>query len=479
MNTLSELVGTVGVGEVRGADAVVSGATHDSRRVGSGDLFVCISGGRFDGHDLVADASAAGASAALVSRWVDDPLPQILVDDTLAWAGPFASAVYGHPSASMRVVGITGTNGKTTTTYLLEAIASAAGRSAGLIGNIHARLDGVDINTGRTTNTPEAVDLQRILAAMRDAGGDVIATEVTSQGLDRHRVRGTRYAAVGFSNLSQDHLDWHGDMENYYKSKKALFSSDYSPVAAINVSDEWGARLAGEVGIDVLRVGDDVRASNVVMASDHTVIDLVTPDGAATLRSNLVGGFNVENVLLASGLAHLLGFGPDEIASGIEAVDRVAGRLETIDVGRDFSVVVDYAHTPDAVVTVLTAVREFASGRVICVVGCGGDRDTTKRPLMGEAATNNSDLTVITSDNPRTEDPEAILDQVEEGAKRGSGPYLRICDRRAAIAEAFAQASAGDVVVIAGKGHETGQEVNGVVHPFDDRVVAVELGREL
>lgn len=305
--------------------------------------------------------------------------------------------------------------------------------------------------------------------------------EVTSQGLDRHRVAGVKFEVVAFTNLTQDHLDWHGDMETYFASKAQLFTADYAPLAVINTDDVWGSRLASQTPLEVLRVGGDgdVGAENVRLGRGGSEFTLCFPTGRVDVKFSLVGPFNVENALMAAGIAHALGFGMEAVKAGLESVASVPGRLETVDANTGFAVIVDYAHTPDAVSGVLRAARELTDAKLICVVGCGGDRDRTKRPLMGEAATALADFTVITSDNPRSEDPDAILDEVEPGAVQGGGKYERITDRRAAIRRAFEVADDGDVIVIAGKGHETGQEINGVVHPFDDRVVAAEIAGEL
>jgi len=386
--------------------------------------------------------------------------------------GPMSAAVFGRPAEALTTAGITGTNGKTTTTYLLESILRAAGRVPGVIGTTGARIAGEPVPLARTT--PEAPDLHRLLAVMRDRGVTDVALEVSSHALAQDRVGGVRFDVAAFTNLSQDHLDYHADMEAYYAAKASLFTSDRAAAVAIGIDDEAGRRLRGESDVAGLTYGlsenADVRAEDVAV----DVTGLAFRVGDRTFTSALRGRFNVRNCLCALAIARLLGIDDEASAAGIASLSGVPGRIEPVDEGQDFLVVVDYAHTPDSIETVLGAAHDVASGRVIVVFGCGGDRDRAKRPLMGAAATANADLTVITSDNPRSEDPLAIIAEIEAGAKDGGGRFMVEPDRRAAIREAVRAAGAGDVVVIAGKGHEQGQTFADRTLPFDDRTVAAE-----
>ncbi len=473
-------------GEVRGtADVEVSDVTHDSRQAGAGTLYACRPGLRADGHDFAPEAAERGAAALLVERWLDVELPQIRVPSVATAMGPAASHVHGDPSRRLDLYGITGSNGKTTTAYLLEAVLAAAGFTTGLIGTVETRIAGEAVPGVRTT--PEATDLQRLLRHMVDRGVGAGAMEVSSHGLALGRVRGTRFCAVGFTNLSQDHLDFHRDMEDYFAAKQALFDGSYADAAVISVDDDWGRRLADAA------VGDVVTVSTSDEVADAHASDIrQTPSGSVfnahlrgrTLRVNtpLIGPFNVANALLALALAEAGGVDVAQAAQGLETLAGVPGRMQVVDEGQPFAVLVDYAHTPDAVERVLDAARAATGpgGRVIVVLGCGGDRDRDKRPQMGHAATSGADLAVLTSDNPRSEDPVAILDEIESGVRTDNGGAWEVePDRRAAIARAIEAASDADVVVIAGKGHEATQEVAGVHHPFDDRLVAAEVLREV
>jgi UDP-N-acetylmuramoyl-L-alanyl-D-glutamate--2,6-diaminopimelate ligase len=378
------------------------------------------------------------------------------------------------------MAGVTGTNGKTTSTYLLESVFRAAGLTPGVIGTTGVRVAGRSVYVPRTT--PEAPDLQRLLAGMVAEGVGAVAMEVSSHGLHQHRVDGTRYACALFTNLSQDHLDYHGTMEEYFRAKAELFTSRLSDRGAVNVDTPEGRRLAGVASIPVVTFG--LQPSADVVASDVQV----EPDGirfrvtGLEVRSRLRAGFNVSNCLGVLVAARQLDVDDRTIAAGIADVDGVPGRLESVEAGQPFPVLVDYAHTPDGIDNVLRSARPLAAGRLIVVFGCGGDRDRAKRPLMGEAATSRADLTVLTSDNPRSEDPAAIVAQIVPGARRGGGAFVVEVDRRTAIRLALAEARPGDVVVIAGKGHEAGQELADRTIPFDDRIVAREelatLGRQ-
>jgi UDP-N-acetylmuramoyl-L-alanyl-D-glutamate--2,6-diaminopimelate ligase len=373
-------------------------------------------------------------------------------------------------------VGVTGTNGKTTTTYLLEAIFTRAGLVPGVIGTTGVRLDHAPVPFDRTT--PEAPDLQRLLFEMAGAGVEGVAMEVSSHGLDQHRVDGTRYRCAIFTNLSQDHLDYHGTMQSYFEAKARLFTEELSERGVINADSPHGRQLLGRARVPVTTYGieheADLRAESVRV---HEGGISFVADGVR-VESRLRGTYNVSNCLGAMAAARAVGIDDDAIATGIAELDGVPGRLEPVEAGQPFPVLVDYAHTPDSLENVLRATRSLATGTLIVVFGCGGDRDRGKRPLMGEVATSLADLTIVTSDNPRSEDPEAIIAQIEAGARAGGGRYLVEPDRRVAIRLAFEHAGPGDVVVIAGKGHEAGQEFRDRTIPFDDRVVArEELGR--
>ena len=475
---LRELAAALPDAEVSGDTAVsISGLTYRSAEVRPGFLFFCVPGTKLDGHDFAAEALRGGAVAVLAERPLELPaaVAQVLVPSVRPAMGPVASAFYGRPSERMVLVGITGTNGKTTTTYILEEIFRAAGLVPGVIGTTGARVDGSPVPIERTT--PEAPDFHRLLADMLGRGVEAVAMEVSSHGLDQHRVGGARFACAVFTNLSQDHLDYHGTVEDYYRAKARLFTPEMSDRAAVNIDPAEGRRLVEEIGpsLPVLTYGTaeeaDVRAAEVEVRSDGLSFVL---DGRE-VHSPLRGAFNVHNCLAALAAARQLGIEDDLAVRGVGALGGVPGRFEPVDAGQPFQVLVDYAHTPDSVENVLRAARRLAGpGRVLVVLGCGGDRDRGKRPLMGEAATRLADLSVITSDNPRSEDPLAIIGEIEPGARRGGGRYVIEADRREAIRLALHEAKRGDVVVIAGKGHETGQEFADRTIPFDDRIVARE-----
>ncbi len=463
--------------ELRGdGDVDVSSVVHDSRVVRPGALFCCIPGAHADGHTFAADAVAAGAVACVVERWVDVRVPQVRVVSARGTLGPLSARFYGMPSRAMQVLGVTGTNGKTTTTYVLEAIARANSRSTGVVGTTGARLGEEALPLPHTT--PEAPELQALLAQMRDARVQLVAMEVSSHALDQHRVDGTWFEAVCFTNLSQDHLDYHGTVDHYFAAKARLFTPGFTRRAAINLDDERGAELAEKArgsGLDVLTYGNargaDVRAHDVELGATQTSF-VVEHDGETfPVRTTLVGAFNVHNVLAAVTTARLAGLA---VPPSIRVC--VPGRMERVDAGQPYGVIVDYAHTPDALRAVLDATRPLVGdgGRLLVVFGCGGDRDRAKRPLMGAIAATRADHAYLTNDNPRSEDPQAIAGDVLAGVPEGGAPIVVELDRRAAIRAAVRAARPGDVVVIAGKGHEAGQTANGVTVPFDDRVVARE-----
>ena len=449
----------------------VTDAAFDDRRVTDGALFFCVPGRSADGHAFASRAIAAGAAAVVVERWLEVDVPQVRVPSVRRAMGPMSAAVFDDPADALTLVGVTGTNGKTTVVHLLGSILEADGRRVGAIGTVGARVDGERIDLERTT--PEAPDLHRLLARMRDEGVEAVAMEVSSHALVQHRVDGIRFDAAVFTNLSQDHLDFHPSIEAYFEAKASLFEGDRAAHAVLNADDPWGRRLLGlqlPTTTYGLSAEADVRARDVrtaVTGSTFRVDD-------REVRTWLRGSFNVSNCLAALAAAGVVGVEADAAVRGIAGVRDVPGRMEPVDAGQGFLVVVDYAHTPDSIRSVLAAARPLTTGRVIVVFGCGGDRDRAKRSPMGVAATEGADLTVVTSDNPRSEDPLAIIAAIEPGAAAGGGPYVVEPDRRAAIRLALAEAREGDVVVIAGKGHETVQELGDRVVPFDDRSVARE-----
>jgi UDP-N-acetylmuramoyl-L-alanyl-D-glutamate--2,6-diaminopimelate ligase len=468
------------VSNVVGSDIAVSNITHDSRQVQEGTLFVAIRGERHDGHDFVALALESGASAVLVDRPQRADIPQIVVPDTrkaMAWA---ARAIFGKPDVSISVAGVTGTNGKTTVVHMLESVLDAAGISVGLIGTLGARIRSVPIPTARTT--PEATDLQRILAEMRDSGVEVVLMEVSSHAIELHRSDAIHFSVVGFTNLSQDHLDFHGDMESYFVTKKRLFDVGVAEHAVINVGDPWGERLHSESLLPSTTVavsGDAfLFATRMVGTPEGTSFSVVTQEFSVDVSLPLVGEFNVANALVAFGMAIDLGVDAPTIARGLSRVRVIPGRMEVIAHDGPFSVVVDYAHTPDAIAAVLRSVRMLTRGRVITLVGAGGDRDREKRSIMGAAAARSSDMTFITTDNPRTEDPMVIAQEVRRGAQAQPHTNVEIIiDRGSAIHHAVSIAEEGDIVVVLGKGHEQGQDIGTQVLPFDDRDEAREALR--
>jgi UDP-N-acetylmuramoyl-L-alanyl-D-glutamate--2,6-diaminopimelate ligase len=440
-----------------------------------------VPGLRADGHDFAAAAVAAGAAALIVERPLDLQVPQLVVADAREAMALAADAFFGFPTRELQVAGVTGTNGKTTTTFLLFSILAAAGRRPGLLGTVESRIGGERRAVVRTT--PEAIDLQRTLREMLDAGDRSCAMEASSHGSELKRLVGVRFAVLVFTNFSQDHLDLHGTLEAYFDAKRRLFvESDVDgrrPSAAVNVADAHGRRLAEELRA----LGERPLTFGLAEDADVRPDDLeLTPAGARfsadgiALRTRLRGRFNVENVLGAVAAARLLGIDAGSVAAGVEHLAGVPGRFEAVDEGQPFTVLVDYAHTPEALANVLREGRALASGRLICVFGCGGDRDRSKRPLMGKVASESADVVVVTSDNPRSEDPRAIIEDILAGV---TGEVEVEPDRAAAIAWALERAEEGDVVVIAGKGHEQGQEFRDRMVPFDDREVAREALRRL
>ncbi len=490
--------------KLKGDDGVViTGVTHDSRRVTPGSLFVAMTGQNSDGHKYIHAAAAGGAAAILAERPAPEGwqgLPYIECSDARMLLGRIASLIYGHPSADMKLVGVTGTNGKTTLTYIMESIFVEAGYNPGVVGTISYRWAGKEHPAPYTT--PEASDLQRILADMRREHVTHAIMEVSSHGLHRGRLEGCLFDVGVFTNLTQDHLDYHGTLEDYYQAKKLLFtrllpaSLPKRPWACINEDDDYGRRLLAEInGINILTYGLD--ESNTVCPEDVSVTPagiwgtIKTPLGSLQIHSKLTGSFNLSNILAAVSVSCALGIDPEAVARGITALGAVPGRLEKI-LWENGTVFVDYAHTPDAlrnVIEALKVLRTEGRGRIITVMGCGGDRDKTKRPLMGFEAGRGSDCVVVTSDNPRSEDPMEIIRGIEEGIVAAGfvrkdcfngnqgmdhGCYAVIPDRRQAINAALRIMQSTDILLVAGKGHEAYQEICGVRHPFDDREVILE-----
>jgi UDP-N-acetylmuramoyl-L-alanyl-D-glutamate--2,6-diaminopimelate ligase len=466
------------------ATTTVSGVAYDSRKVAPGDLFFCVPGTVSDGHEWAASAVAAGAAALCVERPIRDAgvgveVPEVVVTDARRSMGRMGAAFWGRPADELLLLGVTGTNGKTTTAYMLDEILRADGRTTGLIGTIETRVAAERRSGVRTT--PESLDLQRLFAEMVEAGVDSVAMEVTSHALALHRVEGVRFAAAAFTNLSQDHLDFHADMEDYFAAKRTLFTRERLDKGATNVDDPYGRKLLEVSQVPVIGFGTgadaDVRAGDVGLGPSSTDMRIITPEGEIDVHLNLAGHFNVSNALAAAATALQAGIGLQAIESGLRSLASVPGRFESVDAGQPFSVIVDYAHTPDSLDNVLRAARPLASaggGRVICLFGCGGDRDRGKRPLMGAVAARLADYVIVTSDNPRSEEPMAIIGQVLEGvlAERADGPDVVTPDRAEAISAGLNEAKPGDVFVIAGKGHEQGQQFADRTIEFDDVSVA-------
>ncbi len=452
-------------------DALVQGVSHDSRQVEKGDLFVAMRGGRFDGHDHVEEAASRGAVAVVCERPVDHPLPQIMVPNGRVALAKAAAEFHGHPSVGLRVVGVTGTNGKTTVAHMIESVVHSAGGRTGIIGTLGVRINQKMLPTALTT--PEASDLQRQLAAMREEEVDAVLMEVSSHGLASHRVDQLRFELAVFTNLGHDHLDFHGSREEYFQSKRRLFSPKLSSAAVIWTDDEWGRRLAAGCRIPVTTVGAgseaDVRGEVVSQSLTKVVMAARVGRTAFELETSMGGQHNGANALLAAAAALRMGYSTSEIAEGIWAMTPVEGRFEVV--AEAPAVVVDYAHTPRAISAVVAAARETAQGRVITVIGAGGDRDRSKRADMAQAAAA-SDRIMLTSDNPRHEDPLAILADLSaglSGRRHATEP-----DRRKAIHIAVGWARPDDVVLILGKGHERYQEVGDKRIPCDDRRLARE-----
>ncbi|MFE3069706.1 UDP-N-acetylmuramoyl-L-alanyl-D-glutamate--2,6-diaminopimelate ligase [Streptomyces sp. NPDC059247] len=465
--------------------AVISGITHDSRAVRPGDLYAALPGARVHGADFAAQAAGLGAAAVLTDptgadRAAATGLPVLVVEDPRGRMGELAARIYGRPGDDLLQIGITGTSGKTTTAYLVEGGLRGTGHRTGLVGTVEMRIGDERIKSERTT--PEATDLQALFAVMRERGVDAVTMEVSSHALVLGRVDGCVFDVAVFNNLSPEHMEFHSGMEDYYRAKASLFTPERSRLGVVNLDDAYGRRLAGEATVPVVtfsaegRADADWRAEDLVLGSHDSTFTAVGPRGERIpATAPLPGPFNVANTLAALATLAAAGADPEAAAAGVAAVPGVPGRLERVDAGQPYLAVVDYAHKTDAVESVLRSLREVTEGRLHVVIGCGGDRDTTKRGPMGAAAARLADTAVLTSDNPRSEDPLVILTAMLAGAAEvpaeERGEVLVLADRAAAVAAAVARAEAGDTVLVAGKGHEQGQEAAGTVRPFDDRQV--------
>ena len=480
---LSEVINLIGISDadLERNNLSITGITLDSNDVIQGDLFVALPGANSHGSKFIDSAVANGAIAVLtdMSAIVHADIPVLRVNDPRLWVGVIADKFYRNPSSAINVFGITGTNGKTTTSYLLQQIWDFNNRNSGLIGTIETRI-GDEIFPNKRT-TPEAPELQSIFAIMRERHNLNVVMEVSSHALALNRVEGTKFSVVAFTNLSHDHLDFHKTMENYYQAKSRLFKYGFSEKAIINIDDSWGKRLFEETEIEKISISTHDQKANWRIidssladpsSSSKSVVELTIagPGGILlSIATPLMGDYNSANVLMALALAVESGIDPLSAANALSNAKGAPGRMESIELGQRFTAVIDYAHTPDAVSAALKAVRSSTKGRIIAVLGCGGDRDAAKRPLMGQALISGADLAIFTSDNPRSEDPLSILNQMHEGIKLTENHFV-IVDRSEAIKFAIENAKESDCVLVLGKGHETGQEIMGKISPFDDRV---------
>lgn len=492
---LNELTVGVKIKKLLGSENVrILGIAHDSNQVSEGFLFAAIKGETSDGHTFIRQAVDRGARALLVETMDGIDLrgvSVILVEDSRSSLAQISSNFYNHPTKELKIVGITGTNGKTTTTYLLESILQHDKKNVGVIGTVEHRYQGKKITSNMTT--PESVDLMALLRDMRQSGVEYVVMEVSSHALDKKRVLGCHFDAAVFTNLSQDHLDYHKTLDNYFSAKKRLFTevlkrSGKRPTSSvINVDDLYGRKLVEESAGNVISYSIDDRhatvfADEIKLTNEGIVSRVRTPWGKIDIRSNLLGRHNLYNILAATASALSLGVPSDSIEKGVSSLSSIPGRLERVDNKLGISILVDYAHTPDALKNVLQVVKPLTRGKLILVFGCGGDRDPMKRPIMGRIGRELSDILIVTSDNPRTESPEKIIEDIEIGVFDGGfseKTYCRIIDRRSAIEKAIEIASEGDSVLIAGKGHENYQIVGRVKNPFDDREVAKNKIKEM
>lgn len=481
---LNALAGVV-PGEVKitgDAQTEIVSLCTDSRKVTPGALFFCIPGMHTDAHDLAPQALESGAAALVVERELPLACPQVRVQSVRRALSYMAQEFFGNPARRMKLIGITGTKGKTTSSFLVKSILEAAGHKTGMIGTVCSMI-GEEVIPSRLT-TPDPIEVQMLLKSMADAGVEYVVMEVSAHALAMHRLSGMRFAVAAFTNFSQDHLDYFGNMDAYFAAKMRLLEEDMSEAIVYNCDDERVAEGIAALGRKALRTG--IRESSDVYANDIEVGErgltfLLTSHKQFRVMVNLQlsGIFNVYNSLLAAGIAIVLGVGPEAIRNGLEDVRAVPGRIELLETETPYRVILDYAHSPDSLENILKSVRETTKGRLIALFGCGGDRDHSKRPIMGEIAGELADLVILTSDNPRNEDPFEILNQIEEGIRHTGCEYTVIENRREAIRHALSIAKVSDVIVLAGKGHETYQEIRGVKHPFDEKIVVKELLREM
>ncbi len=481
---LKALIGRI-PGEVStkgNTDVEISELCVDSRRATPGALFFCTPGLHMDAHDFAPQVVEKGASALVVERFLPLDVPQVKVEDVRVAVSYVASEYFGNPSEKLMMLGITGTKGKTTTSFLVKAIMEAAGVKTGLIGTVCSMIGDETIPNRLTT--PDPIETQTLLRRMVDAGMECVIMEVSAHALDMHRLAGVKFKVAAFSNFSQDHLDYFADLDAYFAAKMRLLAPDVCEDIVYNVDDERVSTGVRALGRQAMRIG--IRESSDVYANDIEIGErgcsfLMTwhKRFRTTISLHLAGIFNVYNALMAAGICICAGAGPESIRQGLESVYNVPGRIELLDTGTPYRVILDYAHSPDSLENILKAVRQTTKGRMIALFGCGGDRDRGKRPVMGEIAGELADYCILTSDNPRNEDPMDILNAIEAGIKPTGCEYVVIENRREAIRYALKFAGAGDVVVLAGKGHETYQEIRGEKHPFDEKVVVRELLEEM
>ena len=468
--------------EIRG-DCDIQSMSLDSRKKLNQGLYFCIPGARFDGHAFAPQAVENGAAALVVTHFLDEiSVPQVRAKNVRAAMSLMAAAFYGHPERELKLLGVTGTKGKTTTSYLIKAIMEEAGCKVGLIGTTGNMIGQEYIKSEFTT--PEPIDFFRTLRLMRDAGVTVVSMEVSAHAIEMGRLAGVHFEAGCYTNLSQDHLDLFGTMERYYQCKKSFFRPEWLSNAAVNVDDDTSADLLRDITVPHSTFGicnnADLFARDIEITENGvSFIMKLFDEKEYPVRLKLTGMFNVYNALAAAAMGLIMGVPPETITAALEKVKGVPGRAEVLDTHTPYKVILDYSHSPDALENILTAVREFARGRVISLFGCGGDRDHLKRPLMGEISGRLADFSILTSDNPRTEDPMDILNAIEKGIRKTKGQYVVIENRREAIRYALQMGQEGDIIVLAGKGHETYQEIMGVKRPFDEKVVVKELLKEM
>lgn len=476
---LTELARSIPAGASVSAEAEVTGLVCDSRKVKKGDLYFCLPGLRVDGHNFAKAAADAGAAALVVERKLPVDLPQVLVEDARAAMSYMAQCFYGYPAGEMHGVGITGTKGKTTTSFLVRAIARHAGHKVGLMGTVCTYIGEEEEPASLTT--PDPIDVQSLLRRMKDAGCDFYVMEVSAHALDLRKLVGMKFDQGIFTNFSQDHLDYFGTMETYRRAKEKFFDPFYIGHAVVNADDEAGKYMLGRVPATTYGVSApaDAYANEIEILESGVSYRLHWKDVVLPLHLHISGIFNVYNSMAAAVACLEMGISPENVKAGLESVTVVPGRIEPLPTHTPYRVILDYAHSPASLESILKTIRQFTRGRLICVFGCGGGRDKEKRPIMGEISGRLADFSVLTSDNPRLEDPMDILRAIEEGIKRTTGPYVVIENRREAIRYAMQMGQPGDVIVLAGKGHETYQDIGGQKHPFDEKVVVREILAEM